>query len=564
MAAYMEDADEDGHALTGTRVAASVATSPIKEKANSKKSRRSGSISPIVYGQTDSDSTILSPRKREKEPKPRSREKDRVDWDRDYEREREREREPRRPSTKKNPGPRPPAKTSKTSPILHTNPRKPKESEYYGVQSTGSSGQRFRSGSGTPHSGGVPITGGSAARSMSYHGKPHPPPSNYGFYSTSPYASSFTSYPPPYGSPYGSSYGGPPSSNPMAHHHSGMPPASPVDSYLDGPGHDHLKQRFQSTSRPASAIGFRNARRTSYFDDREEEPHPPAVSRKASVKGKKERDMQDRVAMPPPPPPPPRPKSTRPGMLRPPPPQTHRTRGYDEESFDGDESMYRDIPPRRSVEFSSSQPRSRRMSIAHGGAALQLREPSVGPARPRPNSYYDVDDSDYEYGFDDKMHDQLANAGAYQQTVSGGLTQALTKDALQKATRRSQGGSSRSTRSSSSHDESEWRNSATTRTTRSVGNDDDFTIKVTGQAVVEVSGTKIECLDGSAISISSRPPPPQPRLSDSDKGSIAYDERKPRLERLPFRHRALSQSGSFTRTRDGYEMYPRDADDWRI
>lgn len=559
MAAYMEDADEDGHALTGTRVAASVATSPVKDKANSKKSRGSGSISPIVYNHTDSDSTIPSPRRREKEPKPRSREKDRPEWDREHDREREREREPRRQSTKKkNPGSRPSSKASKTSPVLHYS-RKPKESEYYGVQSTNPSSQRFRSGSGTPHSGGVPITGGSGARSMSYHGKSHPPPSNYNFYSTSPYAPSYTSYPQMYGSSYGSSYGGPPPMGPP----SGLPPASPIDSYLDGSGHDHLKQRFQSASRPASAMGFRHARRASYYDDRDDEPHPPAVSRKASVKGKKERDMQDRAAMPPPPPPPPpRPKSTRPGMLRPPPPQTHKTQGYDDESFDGDDPVYRDVHPRRSVEFTSSQPRSRRMSISHGGAALQLREPSAGPARSRPSSYYDVDDSDYEYGYDDKMHDQLAKAGAYQQTVSGGLTQALTKDALQKATKRSQGGSSRSTRSSSSHDESEWRNSATTRTTRSVGNDDDFTIKVTGQAVVEVSGTKIQCRDGS-LSISSRPPPPPARLSDSDKGSITYDDRKPRLERLPYRSRALSQSGSFTRTRDAYDMYHRDADhDW--
>ena len=233
------------------------------------------------------------------------------------------------------------------------------------------------------------------------------------------------------------------------------------------------------------------------------------------------------------------------------------------------------------------------MSVAHhgGGAALQVREPSTGPSRSRPNSFYEaVDDSDYEYGYGDKMQDQLANAAGYQQTVSsGGLTQALTKDALQKATKRSQGGSSRSTRSSSSHDESEWRNnSATTRTTRSVAGDDDFTIKVTGQATVEVSGTKIQCQDGSAISISSRPPPSQARLSDSDRGSLAYDDRKSLAyddrkslayddrkslayddrksrgeQRLPYRNRAMSQSGSGSYTRrqhDGYEQHYRDGD----
>ncbi|MBE3048925.1 hypothetical protein IMZ48_41790, partial [Candidatus Bathyarchaeota archaeon] len=259
-AAYMEDADEEsGQALGGTRVAASVAPSPHKEKANSKKSRRSGSISPHVYGQNDSDSTILPPRRREKEPRPRPRDKEeRMGWER-HEPE-QREREPRRSSTKKSSAPRPGAKTSKTSPVVQQYPpRKPKESEYYGVpQSTGSSGQRFRSSAGTPHSGGVPITGGGGARSMSYHGKaPHPPPSNQNFYSTSPYGSSLSSYPQqPYGSPYGSPYNGP--SHPLAHHPS-LPPGSPVDSYANEAGNEHLKHRFQSGARPAprptSAMG---------------------------------------------------------------------------------------------------------------------------------------------------------------------------------------------------------------------------------------------------------------------------------------------------------------------
>jgi hypothetical protein len=176
---------------------------------------------------------------------------------------------------------------------------------------------------------------------------------------------------------------------------------------------------------------------------------------------------------------------------------------------------------------------------------------------------YDVDDLDYDYGYGDKVQDQLVKAGAYQNSISGGLTQALTKDALQKATKRSQGGSSRSTRSSSHDDESEWRHSVTTRTTRSNGNDDDFTIKVTGQAVVEVSGTKIQCQDGSAISISSRPALAQPRLIDSDKGSLAFDDRKSRAERIPYRTRAMSQSGSFARHRGTYDSYhPDDEREW--
>ncbi|PKS11667.1 hypothetical protein jhhlp_001818 [Lomentospora prolificans] len=574
-AAYMEEVDDDDHIKEGTRVAASVAASPIKERANSKKTRRSGSISPAGYGHTDSDETILSPR-RNRDPRSKMSQKDRERLER--EREREREKAHQRNPSKKNVAIRPAPKTSKTSPVVHTYPKKTPESEYYGVQGS-SAGQRFRSHTATNYGGGVPITGGSGARSMSYHGpKSHPPPANAGFYaaqqfSTSPFAPSLPGYPPSqqvYGSSYGSSYGGHPAG--IAASHSPLPPPSPVDNYMEAHHHEHLKQRFQQ-SRPASAIGIRQTRRPSYYDDHEDEESLPRIGRKPSVKaGGKDRDSQDRAAMPPPP----RPKSTRPIVLRPPPPQTHKTRGYDDESFAGESLMYRDmgrdIPPRdiprdiprdmarRSSDFSTSQPRTRRMSMIPGDSSLQLQGPRE--VRSRPNSIYggvDVDDLDYEYGYSDKVHEQLMKAGAYQDSVAGGLTQALTKDALQKVTKRSQGGSSRSTRSSSSHDESEWRHSATTRTTRSIVGDEDVTIKVKGHAVVEVSGTKIECQDGSAISISSRPSQPQGRLIDSDKGSTVYDDRKSRVERLPHRSRAISQSG-YARNHPVYEAYNSDYD----
>lgn len=569
MPAYMEEVDDEDHIQEGTKVAASVAASPTKERANSKKTRRSSSISPPSYGHTDSDETILSPRRRDRDPRSKAKERERLEREREKERERAHQRNP----TKKNVAIRPTPKSSKTAPVVHTYPKKTPESEYYGVQGSNSS-QRFRSHTATNYGGGVPITGGSGARSMSYHGpKSHPPPANAGFYasqqfSTSPFTPSLSGYPPPqqpFGSSYGSSYGGghPPA---IAASHSPLPPPSPVDSYMDAHHHDHLKQRFQP-SRPASAIGIRQTRRPSYYDDHEDEDDVPRIGRKPSIKaGGKDRDLHDRVAMPPPP----RPKSTRPIVLRPPPPQTHKTRGYDDESFIGEGIMYRDtgrdIPPRdiprdlarRSGDFSTSQPRQRRMSMIPGDSSLQLQ--GSREVRSRPNSIYGgVDDLDYEYGYSDKVQEQLMKAGAYQDSVAGGVAQALTKDALQKATKRSQGGSSRSTRSSSSHDESEWRHSATTRTTRSIVGDEDVTIKVRGHAVVEVSGTKIECQDGSAISISSRPAQSQSRMIESDKGSTVYDDRKTRIERLPHRSRAMSQS-NYTRNHPVYESYDGDYD----
>jgi hypothetical protein len=325
---------------------------------------------------------------------------------------------------------------------------------------------------------------------------------------------------------------------------------------LEAAHSEHLKQRYHNQARPASSIGFRQTRRTpSYYEDQDEEEETPVVlSRKFSTTGST--DMQDRKAMPPPP----RPKSTKPIVLRPAPPQTHMTRGYDDESsFDGDGGFYRDVDRRdmvrRSGDFGppAQQGRSRRMSMAAADAALQLQSSKL---KQRPNSTYDLEEYDhhYEYGYGDhKMAEQLMKAGQYQDTINGGLTHPLTKDALQKAGKRSQG-SSRSTRSSESHDESEWRHSATTRTTRSVAGEEDVTIKVTGQAVVEVSGAKIQCRDGSAISISSRPIPTG-RLIDSDKGSVAYDDRKSRIERIPHRTRAMSQSGSYPRTHAVYD-YP--------
>ena len=98
--------------------------------------------------------------------------------------------------------------------------------------------------------------------------------------------------------------------------------------------------------------------------------------------------------------------------------------------------------------------------------------------------------------------DKAAQAASYQDGVSGSATVPLTTNMLHQQQRR-QGGSSRSTKSSGSRDESDYRKSATTRTTRSVSSPDDenVTIKVTGQARVMVGGAQIDCNDGGEIEI---------------------------------------------------------------
>lgn len=97
--------------------------------------------------------------------------------------------------------------------------------------------------------------------------------------------------------------------------------------------------------------------------------------------------------------------------------------------------------------------------------------------------------------------DKAAQAASYQDDVSGSALP-LTADMLRRQERR-QGGSSRSTKSSGSRDESDYRRSATTRTTRSVSSpeDENVTIKVTGQARVVVGGTQIDCDEGGEIEI---------------------------------------------------------------
>ncbi|KAF7555003.1 hypothetical protein G7Z17_g2495 [Cylindrodendrum hubeiense] len=96
----------------------------------------------------------------------------------------------------------------------------------------------------------------------------------------------------------------------------------------------------------------------------------------------------------------------------------------------------------------------------------------------------------------------------YQDDFNSGTPLALTAEALRKASHRAGGGSSRSTRSSDSRDESEFMRSNTTGITRlsdisdSDNDNDNVTIKVSGSAVVRVQGAEIECADGGEITFS--------------------------------------------------------------
>lgn len=175
----------------------------------------------------------------------------------------------------------------------------------------------------------------------------------------------------------------------------------------------------------------------------------------------------------------------------------------------------------------------------------------VGPYRTevagnnRRNSYKNSVSSNYS-----DFEAKLQEAAAYQQDV-GGPSVPLTAEMLRKASKN--GGSSRSTRSSGSHDESDYRQSATTRTTRSSNNEEDFTIRIKGVRSVEVGGAKMHCDDGAEINIASRPAVGyrggSDRSSYIDPEDRRIEDRRPhRIERPPTRTRSGSQAGSFSRT----------------
>jgi hypothetical protein len=547
--AFMEEADESGEVLHETKISAVAPDPPSpREKANSKKSRHARH-SPSSANQTDSDSTtVMSPTRsrKDKETRPKGKEKDRMS-DRDSkERDREEKQHKRnssRPTTVTFKSDRPTAKHAKTSPVVHTSSRKSQESEYYGVAV---SQQPHRERSHT-HSG----------RAMTYHGGYHPPQANTQFYMShqAPLA------PPPYNpqhaygvAQFGTSYPSPANG-----------PVPPIEQHYEQLRQRNLKQRFETGPRPASAMGNRPQSKSLYEREHEEDAAP---RRRPSLKKRE----SDRERMPPPPP---RPKTTKPEKMafRPAPPQVHRTRHYDGDLYVTDAAVpapaYPD-PRRLSGDYGAlyPQPHALRPVVYYTdpvtGHGLQ---PAVSHRpRSRPQSFLGPVPLDYEYGSAphtgygvDKYDDELRTAEQYQNQAASATP--LTKDALQRASRRSHGGSSRSTRSSESRDESDYRHSVTTRTTRSISGEDDVTIKLPANSIIEVQGTKIQCRDGGEVNISTSRAGGGgggggSHSSSSDKDSIVYEERPSRAERPAPRGRTMSQSSPYsTRMPFGYDPH---------
>ncbi|KAH8652488.1 hypothetical protein BX600DRAFT_441362 [Xylariales sp. PMI_506] len=487
--AKVEDMDEEGNVVEGSHVyarsnIASFPSSPAKQEMNSRKkmssSRRTGSTSPNVYNHHDSDSTE-HPSSSRKDLKVKEKRLSKSGKGKEIVLEKQ----------------RPIARTAKTTP---TYPRVSDESAFFGVSQTISS-SRPRANTGRP---------------QSYYG-PHgaPPLSQSAYYAHGPPLGIPTSYPPPQW------MGPPPGSSPLA----SSPMGTPVD-YFGRPS-DHLASRFaRPDHRPQSSMGFRSS---SYgHDDYETASTEKHLIRRSSTSKRASKEQEDRVRMPPPA----RPQTTQPPrVLFKPPAQTAAPRKslrFDDDDLDGDGQLFRDLAHRKSGEYhvGALPIRSRRQSVSAGtlaGTDYDYGRYALEPASKNRRST--------SYAFEDK----IKSAAQYQDEVSGGSPANLTAENLRHV---KNGGSSHSTRSSASRDESSYRQSATTRTTRSGSGDDDITIKVPSGAVVEVGNAKISCNQGGEINIGRSG-------GGSDRGTVYNGDLKSRVdksERPPFRHRASSQS----------------------
>jgi hypothetical protein len=312
---------------------------------------------------------------------------------------------------------------------------------------------------------------------------------------------------------------------------------------------------FDPIPRTSSGFGVRSAYEGtgSYFED-----SYASASEGATIRRSDRRDsiripsnglsktQADYAAMPPP--------IIRPGILR---RSTEYPRGTD---YTLDPDPYRD--GRTEYRREGSRPRrssSNRHSVSYdlprGDESVRVEAANSGRRR---SGFYEPPTSTHVPAYEDKLH----KAATYQEDV-GGPTVPLTAETLKRQQRR-HGGSSRSTKSSQSRDESDYKKSATTRTTRSMSNDNDenVTIKVTGQARVMVGGAQIHCDEGGEIEIKR-----QKSLRDgSERSNSEYgggggggggrrlEDRRSRLERPTLgRSNRSSHSGhSYTRATPHY------------
>lgn len=488
--AMCEDLDEQGQVIAGSYKyarsnAASTPGSPVKQQMNTsrkKSSRRAEPPASSVPSESDSTEHASSTRKnKEKRLSTRNKGKEVV--------------------VEK----RPQIRSAKTTP---SRSRASDEASYYGVTQQTIASSRPRA---------------YTTRPKSYYGQSpasRPPLSQSALYAQGPpgpLAPNQASYPPPYwgAQPLGSSPFG---TSPMA------PPAS-TDYFGRGPD---LASRFvRPENRPRSAAGMRPA---SYVADDYDAPENYVV-RRPSLSKRTPKEREDQIRMPPPS----RPQTTQPArqIFKAPPPQRKSVQFPDEEEFLELEPDYAPLARQPSMDYSKALPiRPRRQSV---GPEYNYDQYALEPVSTKSRREREKRRSSTSFGPGSKLDEQIRTAAQYQDEVNGGPTAHLTVENLRQV---KNGSSSHSTRSSASRDESSYRQSATTRTTRSGSGDDDITIKLHGAAaVVEIGATKFNC-KGGEINI--------PRGGGgSDRGTVYEEDLKSRASRQDrplVRTRSNSQS----------------------
>jgi hypothetical protein len=566
--AYVEEAQEEtGSSIEGDENTRTYATShaATAERPNTGRSRESrppaelSGSSSASLDEADTDSTTRSSKHSKPTKQPTSRRDSEQRAREQAMKRRERtavdgkgrtKTESSRPS-KETHAPRtarpPPPQHAATQPIIHyqSGYARPTvdDASYYGVQPAMSG----------------PVRPGNRRPASYYAGQPsRPPVSNPSWHHPPPFP--VGTFPPPMFPP-----------SPMMH--APMPPPPPPglvepQGYFD-PSHepsmqsrDRLKARFQQ--RPSSAMGGRPPSAMGFAPPDYEEPVGRPIGRRPSQSGRRDRE-RDRQDMPPPNWIPQRSNSAMPSTtpFRPPPqalqpsplrqqrpPTSNRRsvgfvdqpqRGFADEDLIGKDDLFHDISPqptrmrpqRGSVSYDHTDyelvlanGRNSRRSSLHGSAAVSGGGASL--------------EDDYN----------VEAALRYQDRMSGGKVQVpLTEKVLREASKRGGVPSSRSTRSSASHDESDYyKRSNTTGFTRSSGGGpDDYKIKVSGAAIVRASGLEIEC-EGGEITFSA----PSRSRSGSDRGSTVFPQIEDSQSRmgpraLAYRGRAPSQSDSQSR-----------------
>ncbi|KAF4591944.1 hypothetical protein GQ602_002243 [Ophiocordyceps camponoti-floridani] len=398
--------------------------------------------------------------------------------------------------------------------------------------------------------------------------------------------------PPPTWSPGG------PLRPPLGYVHPPLQQVGPLPGYFESPlstsPHNHNRLRHRFDSRPSSALGFRVTPAIDYHDD-------PLASRVMRRPSRSQRNEEDAARMPPPNFIPKRPQSAAPPPATPfrppplqqrppsrqnqsrPPPANRRPIPYetfrrdDDDSLDDDDDddddedgavpLFNDLSPQAPNE-------QRRAMVARQGRASAVYDQqgyAVVPAtrRRRRSSLYAT--GPCGSGGASLGESKLNAAIKYQNDVNGGAKLPLTAETLRKATKRGGVPSSRSTRSSGSRDDSEYRRSNTTSITRSACGNESITVKMSPNTVFRLDGAEMECANSEGGEITwIRGISGGDSRAGSDRASTVYQqiddsrrisdgrhserlERSPvRTERkaLPVRPRAPSQADS--QSRGGY------------